>query len=130
MRSKKYIFIRFSGRPYNLISSQSINHDGRRGTTDDVATIPFNIPCLLLPLRNLKTHSCPFVDVVFPALLSTSPSCSFRCPYLRNCLRYTRGSLDVTIPSEFPLLHHGNEIVMHSNCILGTPGHYSFVILY
>ena len=68
---------------YHLISSQSLNLGGRRGTTDDVATIPFHPSLSSAALR----ESHPFLDVIFPfLLLSSSPSCSFHCP-LQNCLR-------------------------------------------
>ena len=68
---------------------------GRRGTIDDVATIPFQFPPF--PVFRCtqgisKPHSHPFLDVIFPSLLlSSSPSCSFHCP-LQNCLRHARGS--------------------------------------
>ena len=39
----------------NLTSSQSLNIGGRRGTTDDIGTIPFHPPCLPLPSGNLQT---------------------------------------------------------------------------
>ena len=52
-------------------------------------------PCLLLPSGNLQT---PFLHVIFPFLLSSSPSCSFHCP-LQNCLHHARGSWDVAILS-------------------------------
>ena len=98
----------FSGRTMltfssHLISSQSLNLGGRRGTTDDVATISFH-PSLSSagPQGIFKPDSRPFLDVIFPSLLlSSSPSCSFHCP-LQNCLRHARGSWDVAIPSEFP----------------------------
>ena len=38
---------------------------------------------------------------------------------LQNCLRHTRGSRDVAIPSEFPFLQHRYEIIRYVNCILG-----------
>ena len=102
---------------HHLIS-QSLNLDGHRGTTDNVATIPFHLSVSSAALResskSISVHSLTF----FPSLLlSSSPSCSFHCP-LQNCLRHARGSWDVAIPSEFPFLHDGLEIIMHSNCIL------------
>ena len=44
----------------HLISSQSLNLGGPRGTTDDVATIPSILPCLPLPSGNLQT---PFPSI-------------------------------------------------------------------
>ena len=86
-----------------IISSQSLNLGGRRGITDDVASFP-SFPVFRCPQGISKSHSRPFLDVIFPShLLSSSPSCSFHCP-LQNCLRYARGSRDVAIPSEFPFL--------------------------
>ena len=89
--------------------SQSLNLRGRRGTTDDIATIPSTFPVFRCPQGISKPHSHPFLDVtsVFPSLrLSSSPSCSYHCP-LQNCLWRARGSWDVAIPSEFPFLYHG-----------------------
>ena len=62
------------------------------------------LPCL--PQWISKPHSRPFLDIIFPSLLSFSPSCSFHCP-LQNCLRHARGSWEVVITSEFPFLNHG-----------------------
>ena len=78
----------------HLISSQSLNLGGRRGTTYDGATIPFHHSLSSAVLR--ESHSRPFLDVIFPfLLLSSSPACSFHCPPphpLQNCLRHARGS--------------------------------------
>ena len=77
-------------------------------------------PVFRCPQGISKLHSRPFLDVIFQSLLlSSSPSCSFHWP-LQNCLRHTRGSWDVAIPSEFPFLYHGYEIIMHSSCILDS----------
>ena len=108
---------------FHHISSQSLNLGGRRGTTDDVATIPFH-PSLssgvlrespnLIPVHSLMSM------MIFPSLLlPPSPYWSFHC-LLQNCLRHARGSWVVAIPSEFPFLYHGKEIVMHSSCILDS----------
>ena len=48
------------GDSSHLISSQSLNLEGRRDTIDDVATIPFHPPCLPLPSGNLQT---PFPSI-------------------------------------------------------------------
>ena len=45
---------------FHLISSQFLNLGGRRGTTDDVATIPF--PVFYCPQGIFKPHSCPFLS--------------------------------------------------------------------
>ena len=87
----------------SFASTLSLNLDCP-GTTDDVATIPFQLSsflCLPLPSGNLQT---PFLDVIFRSLLLTSsPSCTFHYS-LQNCLCHARGSWDVVIPSEFPFL--------------------------
>ena len=44
----------------HLISSQSLNLGGRRGTTDDGATIPFHPSLSSTALRNLQT---PFPSI-------------------------------------------------------------------
>ena len=77
----------------HLISSQSLSNDGSRGTTDDVATIPFHLSPSSAALREIpKAHFCPLCDVIFPfLLLSSSPACSFHCP-LQNWLCHARGS--------------------------------------
>ena len=93
---------------HHLIPSPSRNLGGHRGTTDDVATIPFHPSLSSAALREFPNpRSRPFLDVIFPSLLlSSSPSCSFHCP-LQNCLRHAKRSWDVAIPSEFPFLYHG-----------------------
>ena len=85
----------------HLISSQSLNLGGRRGTADDVATIPPpHFPDFRCSQGIYKPYSHPFLDVIVPSrLLSSFPSCSFHCP-LQICLRHARGF-------EFPFLYHG-----------------------
>ena len=48
-----------------LIWSQSLNLDGRRGTTDDVATIPFHLSSVR---ESTNYMSRPFFHVIFPSL--------------------------------------------------------------
>ena len=71
--------------------SQSLNLGGRRGTIDDVATMPFHPS---LSSADLKESPNP-IPVHFLMLSShlffCLPSCSFHCP-LQNCLRHARGS--------------------------------------
>ena len=57
---------------------QSLNREGRRGTTDDFATSVLHFsPVLHCPLGLAELQACPFPDVVFPPLplsaLSSSP---------------------------------------------------------
>ena len=101
----------------HLISSQSLNLGGHRGTTDDVATILFDPSLSSAALREspnpIPVHSLMLFSHLFfclPLLLLL----------LQNCLRHARGSWDVAIPSEFPFLYHGEEIIMHSHCILDS----------
>ena len=93
---------------YYLISSQSLNLGGCRGHHRWRCNNTFpSFPVFCCPQGISKPHFCPFLDVIFPSLLlSSPPSCSFLCP-LQNCLRHARGSWDVAIPSEFPFLYHG-----------------------
>ena len=62
---------------FHLISSQSLNHRGRRGTTDDVATIPFQHSLSSAALREspnpIPVHSLMFSSHLFfclPLLLA------------------------------------------------------------
>ena len=77
--------------------SQFLNIDGRRGTTDDIAAVPFHL-CLSSAAARESPDSIPVhFYVIFPSLLLSSfPSCPFYCP-LHNCLRHARGSWDVAI---------------------------------
>ena len=53
-----------------------ITLEGRWGTTDEFATIPFHLDLFSAG----KVHSCPLFDIVFPPLLlSASFSFSFHC---------------------------------------------------
>ena len=89
-----------AGWRYHHISSQSLNLGGRRGTTDDVATIPFHpslsiLPCLPLPSGNLQTlfpsiSWCylPISSSVFLSFLLLSLSLaelSSPCPRILRC---------------------------------------------
>ena len=60
---KKNLFEKFQLVKWNscLISSQTLNLGGRRGTTDDIATIPFHPFLSSAPSGNLQTS--------FPSIL-------------------------------------------------------------
>ena len=60
---------------------QSLNREGRRGTTDDFATSFLHFfPVLHCPPGLAELQACPFPDVVFPPLpLSALSSCPFHC---------------------------------------------------
>ena len=63
---------------YHHHHHQSLNREGRWGTTDDFATSFLHFfPVLHCPLGLAKLQACPFPDVVFPPLplsaLSSSP---------------------------------------------------------
>ena len=67
---------------HSLISPhQSLNHEGRWGTTDDFVTsfLHFSLfSTALWDFRELK--ACPFPDFVFPPFpLSALSSCPFHC---------------------------------------------------
>ena len=59
----------------------SLNHEGRWGTTDDLATSFLHFfPVLHCPLGLGELQACPFPDVVFPPLpLSALSSSPFHC---------------------------------------------------
>ena len=102
----------------HLTTSQSLNLDGRRGTTDDVATIPFHHSRFSAVLRespnSIPVHSLMLSSHFFLCLLL------FLAP-LKNCLRHARGSWNVVIPSEFLFLHHSYEIIMYSGFCCKPP---------
>ena len=60
---------------------QSLNREGRWGTTDDFATsFPPFFPVLHCPLGLAERQACPFPNVVFPPLpLSAFSSSPFHC---------------------------------------------------
>ena len=60
---------------------QSLNREGRWGTTDDFATSFLHfLPVLYCPLGLAELQACPFPDVVFPPLpLSAASSSLFQC---------------------------------------------------
>ena len=96
----------------HLMSSQSLNLGGRRGTTDDVATIPFHPSLSSAALREspnpIPVHSLMLSSHLFfclPLLLA---------PFTVPC------RIVFAMPSEFPFLYHGKEIIMHSNCVLDS----------
>ena len=95
-----YLFIYF-----HLISSQSLNLGSRRGTTDDIATIPFHFSLSSAALRESPSHTPAHSSHLFfylPLLLaSLSPAA--------ECLRQARGSCD---------LYFRYETIMLSSCIL------------
>ena len=59
---------------------QSLNREGRWGTTDDFATSFLHFSLFSTALGLAKHQACPFPDVVFPPLpLSASSSSPFHC---------------------------------------------------
>ena len=58
----------FSGIVYSLIKSQTLNLDGRRSTTDDVATVPFH-----LSLSSAALGESPNAIPVLSLMLSSHP---------------------------------------------------------
>ena len=103
----KYYKFNIASRLFSLISSQSLNLGGRRGTTDVVATIHFHPSLSTAALREFPNPIPVYSLMLFSHLfLSSPPSCSFHCA-LQKCLRHARGSWDVAIPSQFPFLYHG-----------------------
>ena len=82
----------------SLSSLQSLNLGTRWGTRWRCKNTFPPFPVFRCPQGISKLHSCPFLDVIFPSLLSSSLYCSFHCP-LQNCLRHATGSWDVAILS-------------------------------
>ena len=71
---------RFTDVPILFFLSYPITLEGRRGTTDEFATIPFHLDMFSAALVELAVHSCPLFDIAFPPLLlSDSFSFSFHC---------------------------------------------------
>ena len=69
---------RSAGAPKTHHHHQSLNREGRWGTTDDFATSFLHFPCS--PLEPADLQACPFPDVVFPPLpLSALSSSPFHC---------------------------------------------------
>ena len=101
----------------NLISSQSLNHGGRRGTTYDVATILFHPSLSSTTLREspnpIPVHSLLLSSHLFFCLAPFTVPC-------RIVYAMPEDLRNVAIPSEFHFLFHGKEIFMHSNCILDS----------
>ena len=65
----------------HLILSQFLNFGGRRGTTDEVATMPLHLPCLPLPF----TVSCRIVFIMPEELrCGHTVSVSVSLPWLRD----------------------------------------------
>ena len=78
---------------------QSLNREGRWGTTDDFATsfLLFS-PVLHCPLGLAELQACPFPDVVFPPLpLSALSSSPFHCA-LQDGFGQTWWTGNMTIP--------------------------------
>ena len=79
----------------HLITSQSLNLGGRRGTTDDVCNNTFPpFPVFRCPQGISKPHLRLFIDVIFPSssvflsflLLSLPPAeLSSPCPSILRC---------------------------------------------
>ena len=70
------------------LSSQSLNLDSRRGTTDDVAKLPFHISLSSAALRE-SPNSIPVHSLMLSSHLFVCLSLLLR---LQNCLRHARGS--------------------------------------
>ena len=90
---------------------QSLNREGRWGTTDDFATSFLHFfPVLHCPLGLPELQACPFPDVVFPPLplpaLSSSPFHST----LQDGFGQTWWTGVMTIPLQFPSLYDRQKI--------------------
>ena len=92
----------------HLISSQSIDLDGRRDTIDDVLTIPFHLSQSPLPSGNLQT---PFryllISSVFLSFLLFSLSSS-------PCLRILRCGHTIWVSVSSPWLGDHHTLQLHS----------------
>ena len=98
---------------------QSLNREGRWGTTGDFATSFLHFfPVLHCPLGLAELQTCPFPNVVFPPLpLSALSSSPFHCA-LQDGFGQTLRTGNMTIPLQFASLYDRQEIFVWSNCLL------------
>ena len=108
-----------------LISSQSLNLGGRRGTTDDVATISFHPSLSSTALRNLQTPFpsipwcyLPISSSVFLSflLLSLSPAESFS-----PCQGFLRCGHTIWVSVSLPWLGDHHALQLHSGFCCEPP---------
>ena len=98
---------------------QSVNCEGRWGTTDDFATsfFPFFL-VLHCPLWLAELQACPFPYVVVPPLpLSALSSSPFHCA-LQDGFGQTWWMGDMTITLQFASFYDRQEFFMWSNFLL------------
>ena len=109
----------------HLISSQSLNLGGRRGTTDDAATIPSILPCLPLPSRNLQTPFPSFPWCYLP--ISSSVFLSFLLLSLSlaelssPCQRILRCGHTIWVSVSLPWLGDHHALQLHSGFCCEPP---------
>ena len=100
----------------NLISSPSLNHGGSRGTTDDVATIPFH-PSLSSAALRESSNSMSIYSVFFSVLLlSLSPAELFS-----QCQRILRCGHTVWVSVPLPWLGNHHVLRLHSGFCCEPP---------
>ena len=110
---------------YIVISSQSLNLDGRRGTTDDVATVPLH-PSLSsaalrespnsIPVHSLMLSSDLFFLFLSFLLLSMSPA-ELSSP----CQRTLRCGHTISFSASSPWLRHHHALQLHSGFCCDPP---------
>ena len=98
---------------------QSLNREGRWGTTDDFATSFLHFcPVLHCPLELAELQACPFPDIVFPPLpLSVLSSSPFHWA-LQDGFGQILSTGNMTIPLQFASLYDHQEAFVWSNCQL------------
>ena len=108
-----------------LISSQSLNLGGRRGTTDDVTTIPFHPSLSSAALRNLQT---PFPSIPWCYLpISSSVFLSFLLLSLSlaelssPCQRILRCGHTIWVSVSLPWLGDQHALQLHSGFCCEPP---------
>ena len=98
---------------------QSLNHEGRLGTTDNSATSLLHFSLFSTALWDLpNSRPVHFPDAVFPPLpvsaLSSSP---FHCA-LQDGFGQTWWTGDMSTPLQFVSLYDRQEVFVWSNCLL------------
>ena len=103
---------------YHNHHHQSLNFEGRWGTTDDFATSFLHFSLFSTALCGLgELQACPFPNVAFPPLpLSASSSSPFHCA-LQDGFGQTWWTGNMTIPLQFASLYD-RQVFVWSNCLL------------
>ena len=102
----------------HLISSQSLNLGGRRGTTDDVATIPFHPSLSYAALREspnpIPVHSLMLSSHLFFCLPLLLAPFTVPCRLSSPCQRVLRCGHTIWVSVSLPWLEDHHALQLHS----------------